>query len=112
MVLTHLGMFYLALRDPGQALFHFEQALELARAAGDRRHQGELLWYLAIQHAEVGQRAAALVQGEAAVNLMKEMGNPEATAYQEFLEKYRQDAAENPLQQPVASYQPVIISAT
>jgi tetratricopeptide (TPR) repeat protein len=85
------GLAYVKLRDPGQALTFFEQALGLARMVGHRRHEAELLWQLGIQHADIGQRDRAAARAQESVDLLHELGNPEATWYAHHLQQYRAD---------------------
>jgi tetratricopeptide (TPR) repeat protein len=66
------------------------EALLLARTLGDRQHEADLLWHLAIRHAEFSQREHAMVQAQAAVELMQQIGKPQARIYAEHLQRYRQ----------------------
>ncbi len=76
--------------------------MELARELGDQRHQAELLWKLAIQNAEVGEREQALAFGLESTHIMEKMGNPHAFAFAKHLEKYRLDANTGCLQETTA----------
>ena len=51
-----------------------EQALAVTRELGDRQQEADLLWQLGIQHAELGQRDAAVACLQAAVNLLRQLG--------------------------------------
>jgi hypothetical protein len=73
-----------------QALQAFGQALTLARELQHRKHEADLLWSLGIQYAELGQRDQALAYGQAAVEVMEKMRNPQAKVFAEHLRKYRQ----------------------
>jgi hypothetical protein len=74
-----------------------------------------LLWHLAVADAEAGQRLQAILHAQAAVSLMREMGNPKVQVYGEYLDKYRLDGAAGLKKEPVAvggsSGQPGVISA-
>jgi tetratricopeptide (TPR) repeat protein len=87
--LEQLGGTYGALRDHVRALSAYDQALTLARALDDRAHEAELLWYQAIQHAEMGQRDRAMTLGEEAIGLFGEMKSPAAGWLADNLQKYR-----------------------
>lgn len=63
--------------------------MALTRILGDRQHEADLLWHLAIRHAEGGQRDQTLAQAQAAVEVLERLGKPEARIYAEHLQKYR-----------------------
>ena len=73
------------------------EALTLARTLGDRQQEADLLWYLALGQAEMGQREQALGYGQAAVDLLEKWGKPQARVFREHLEQYRRGEAEIPL---------------
>jgi tetratricopeptide (TPR) repeat protein len=98
-VLDHQGTAFSALRRPAQALPAFAEALDLARALGDQRHEAELLWQLAVQYAELGQREKALAQGQAAVAVLEEKSHPHASWFADNLRKYRSGEAAGGLAQ-------------
>jgi tetratricopeptide (TPR) repeat protein len=103
--LDHLGIVRMVLRDHGGALAVALEALALAREVGDRPQQADLLWLVAVQHAELGQREQAISHGQAAVDLYQRMGRPEAGTYAEYLEKYRQAETASSLSgSPTASF--------
>lgn len=109
--LHRLGLAYSSLRDLARALAFIEQALAIAHAAGDRKHEIELLWSAAIQHAELGQRDQAIVQAQAAVDLLRIMDNPQAGWFAELLRKYRADetgfgSVDSPAAGPAAALGP------
>jgi tetratricopeptide (TPR) repeat protein len=85
----NLGYACAALHDHARAIGFYEQALALARQLGDRKHEAELLWYLAIQHAEIGQREQAIAQAEATVDFLRQAGKPQAAWFAHHLERYR-----------------------
>jgi tetratricopeptide (TPR) repeat protein len=87
--LDHTGLAYSSLRSYALAIGFFEEALKLAREVVDRKHQPELLWYLAIQHAELGQRDQAIARGQETVDMLKKAGKPQAAWFEHHLEKYR-----------------------
>jgi len=95
------------LRDPAGAIAFYEQALALAGKLGDWQHQVELLWFLAIQHAELGQRDQAIDRAQAAIDLLNARGNPQARFYANHLDQYRDGAMEGKLGRPVAHHQGV-----
>jgi tetratricopeptide (TPR) repeat protein len=95
--LERIGLAHSLRRDHAEALAAFGQALELARAVGHRKHQSELLWYLAILYADLGQRERALAAGQEAVDILEKIGAPQASWYAEHLRKYRAGEAAGPL---------------
>jgi tetratricopeptide (TPR) repeat protein len=88
--LTGLGLTCVRTGQQAQALAYFEQAAALAEQVGDRHNLADLLWYQAVQHAELGQRDQAFAKGQATVDILKKLGNPQATVFAEHLEKFRQ----------------------
>src|SRR5262249_50938858 len=68
---------------------------------GDRQHEADLLWQLAIQHAELGQQGQAVAQGEAAVALLEQRQHPHAAWFADNLRKYRAGEASTVLATPV-----------
>src|SRR5262249_19245996 len=60
---------------------------------GDHRHEADLLWYVAIESAELSRRDEALTHGELAIRLMDEMRNPKAAWFRQHLEKFRSGEA-------------------
>jgi tetratricopeptide (TPR) repeat protein len=89
LALERIGMAYARLNLPARALVAFEQALALAQALGHRKHAADLLWSAAIQHAELQQRDQAVANGQAALDLWRQMGNPQVVWYAEHLRKYQ-----------------------
>ena len=73
------------------------EALVLARSLGDRQQEAEVLWYLAIGNAEVGNRGLALAFGQATVDLLEKSAKPQASVFREHLEQYRRDEAKGAL---------------
>jgi tetratricopeptide (TPR) repeat protein len=95
--LNHLGIFYLRTGVPAEAFACLQEAHSLARAVGDRQHEAELLWLLAIACAEVGDRPQADAKAQAVIDLLNTMGKPQARVLAEHLEKYRAGASANAL---------------
>jgi len=87
--LDHLGLAFWCLRDYPQAFACYEEVLTLARQVTDWQHEAEILWYLAILHAERGQRQQAIARAEAAVDLFRKLGKPQASGLEGYLQKYR-----------------------
>ena len=79
-----------------QALDLLAGALALARTLGDRSHEADLLWHMAVRYAESRRREEALVSGQAAVDLLERLGNPQAGVYREHLQRFRQSDEEMP----------------
>jgi tetratricopeptide (TPR) repeat protein len=82
------------MRQPARALEAYREALELARELGDRPNQAELLWRMAIQHAELNDRAAALASGEASIDIFRALGNPQVDSLGGHLRNYAAGSAE------------------
>jgi tetratricopeptide (TPR) repeat protein len=91
--LERLGQAHANLRDPAVALGFYEQALTLAHQVGDRQHEADLLWYLAIQLAELGQQDRAIARAQAAVDLLQSLGKPKARWFAHHLHRYRMGEA-------------------
>jgi hypothetical protein len=75
----------------------------LTRALGDPTTETDLLWYLAIEHANLGQRAQADAHAQAAVDLLEYQGKPQAVCFAEHLQQYRQSDLGVPLGDPTAT---------
>jgi hypothetical protein len=60
----------------------------LARTTGDRQHEANLLWHLAIQKAELGKMEQAVQEGTAAISLFRNMANPQADIFEIHLKQY------------------------
>jgi len=86
----------------GRALAAYGEALALARALGDRRHEAELQWQLAVQYAELGRRDEAAEQGQAAVDVLEGMAHPHAAWFAENLHQYRTGESATGLRRPAA----------
>jgi tetratricopeptide (TPR) repeat protein len=87
--LEHQGFAYAQLRDHVRSAACFEEAARLAHEVGHRKNEAELLWYLAVQHAEMGRREEAVQNGQAAVDLLEKARNPQAAWYADHLRRYR-----------------------
>jgi tetratricopeptide (TPR) repeat protein len=87
--LEYQGFAFAQLRDHARSASCFDEAARLAREVGHRKHEAELLWYLAVQHAELGRREDAIRDGQAAVELLEKARNPQAAWYAEHLRRYR-----------------------
>jgi hypothetical protein len=61
-----------------QSLELISAALALARDLDDRAHEADLLWHMAVRHAEAGRREDALSHGQAAVGLVERLRNPDS----------------------------------
>jgi hypothetical protein len=77
------------LRDHAGALVCTEQGLALVKALGDRQHEANLLWFAALQHAELNQRDQAIAYAQEAVDLMTQLGKPQASWYAHHLAQYQ-----------------------
>jgi hypothetical protein len=95
--LERMGLAYARLNDPTRALACFDRALWFARSVGHRKHEADLLWYKAIQHAELGQRDLAVQHGQASIDIMQKMRNPQAAWYAEHLRKFEAGESEGGL---------------
>ena len=96
LALEHIAILCASAKNAHSISF-YDQALFLARACGDRRHEIKLLWQLGIQYAESGRAGEAISHCESAVNLMQEAGNPKAAWFADNLSKFRLDPAANGL---------------
>jgi tetratricopeptide (TPR) repeat protein len=103
MALERLGEAYSRMREPQQSLPYFERAVALALELRDKRHAAELLWQQGVQHAELGQRDLAIAKAEAAISLLRDLGNPQAGWLSEHLQQYRTSETGTPLQSAFVS---------
>jgi tetratricopeptide (TPR) repeat protein len=92
--LFHLGLGSISMLDWPKALKVFDECLTLSGIMGDRKHMTELLWYMAIVHAELGQRDLAMAKGQEVVTLLKGKRDPQAAWFAHHLENYEVSIAE------------------
>jgi tetratricopeptide (TPR) repeat protein len=90
--LNDLGLAYAGLGNPARGLELLGEALTIARAVGDKKHEAELIWEQGVRHAEMGRADVAMTHAQAAVDLMRELGRPEAMTYSEHLLRYHLDS--------------------
>jgi tetratricopeptide (TPR) repeat protein len=93
--LERLGLSSWHLRDYRGALTLFDQALTLTRQLSDRHQEATLLWHQAVQYAELGQREAAIANGEESIALFRALGKPQAASYGSYLQRYRINLDQN-----------------
>ena len=80
--------------DLSGAIDLLADSLALARSLGDRLHEADLLWHMAVRYAESGRRGEALASGQAAVDLFARLGSPQAKVYREHLSRFQQGTEE------------------
>jgi tetratricopeptide (TPR) repeat protein len=88
-VLANLGTVLASKRDFGEALVAADHALTLAREVGDRHHEADLLWFQAIQHAELGRQDRASDLAQAAIDIHATLRSPHVGWLTSHLKKYR-----------------------
>lgn len=71
LALGNLGEAYLAQRDVGQAMETLQHAFDMCAKIGDIAGQGHALFHLALANEQHGERARAIAQAEAALELLK-----------------------------------------
>jgi tetratricopeptide (TPR) repeat protein len=86
--LEHLGHAWTNLSDPARSLAAHSEALNLARAVGDRQHEAKLIWYIAIQYADMGLRDQAIASARESVEAFASLKRPEAAWYEDHLRQY------------------------
>jgi tetratricopeptide (TPR) repeat protein len=91
MILERLGMAHANMRDPVGALNLLNKAMEMTRAAGDRQQETRLLWTQAIAYADLNQRDQAIACAQESIDLLRNLGKPEASWYGAQLQRYRMD---------------------
>ena len=74
--------------DDAGSLARFEEARAIAAELGDRRHEAELLWNSAIQHAALGRKERAIAHAQHAVDLLLNLDHPAAKWYAHHLANY------------------------
>lgn len=109
--LQYLGDCYSGLRDPARAIAFYDQALAIARAVGDRYQEPNLLWSLAIQNAQLGQRDQVFAWAQAAIDLWEKLADPRARWFASNLQKYRLGDPDGELAGTAHFGQPVVASA-
>jgi tetratricopeptide (TPR) repeat protein len=87
--LERLGHALTIMGNPVQAQARYNEALTIAREVGDKVQEADLLWYQAIVEADLGRRDQAVVWGQAAIDLLRKLGSPSASALTDHLHKYR-----------------------
>ena len=92
LTLAQLGLLRASAGDPAGARDYFAQALAFARELGDNKHQPELLWYLSIQCAQMGEREQAIAYAQATVDFLTAAGKPQAAWYAHYLDRYRTES--------------------
>lgn len=100
--LHHTGLARMLRGEYNSALALGEESLALAEELGDRPHNAELHWFVALQHAELGQREQAVTQGQAAVDVYRQLGRAEAGSYAEYLRQYVEEETACRLGGPVS----------
>lgn len=80
-----------ALGDHAASIARLDEARVAAAATADRRHEADLLWRAAIQHAELGRRDRAIDAAGDAVGLLRMLGHPAAGWYAKHLADFRAD---------------------
>lgn len=93
LALDRLAVACLGLGDATGASVHIEQARLLAAELNDHKHEADLLWRAAILHADRGQRFSAVQSAQAALALLRQLGNPTADWYAQHLIRYRADGS-------------------
>lgn len=87
--LEHLGMALMAAKRYVEALSTISAALALARELRDSHHEADLLWLLAITHADLDQRENAIRRAEEAISLYRQQGSPYVSWLTEQMQHYR-----------------------
>ena len=88
LALDRLGQARSRLGEHVDALACFVRALEIASGLGDGRHEADLLWRVAIEHAELDRPGQAAAHARAAVALMRRLGLPQAAWYAHHLDGF------------------------
>ena len=63
---------------PRRAIEYYEQHLEIAREAGDRRGEGTALWNRALALDKLGRRDEAIADARATLEIFEEIEDPNA----------------------------------
>lgn len=86
--LENQGVAWARLGEHARALTSYEEALNLAKSVEDIEHQAELMWFVAIEHAEMGQRDQAIVHARNSIGLFEQLGNPQTPLLTKNLESF------------------------
>src|SRR5262249_17256747 len=87
--LGNLGEAYRELSDYHRAIELYEQGLAIAREIGDRSGEGIALGNLSLNLDNLGQRAEAIAQAEAALKALGEIESPLADEVRQQLAEWR-----------------------
>ncbi len=91
MALNSLGNAYLALNQPQRALELYEKSLAVARETANRRGEGRTLWNIGLALYQLGNREQAVANAEAALEIYKQIGIPDADRVQQRLNEWRNE---------------------
>ncbi len=87
-VVERLGHARCGLGDLAGAVPWLEAARLLAHSLGQPWQEADLLWQLAMLHAELGRSAEAAAHGQAAVERMEQLHHPQAAVYADHLRRF------------------------
>lgn len=88
MALYRLGNVWTSLRDPIRSGTFYEQALAVAKAIGDRQHEAELNWQLAIINEDIGRREQALLRANTTVAILRDIQHPHADWFADHVQQF------------------------
>jgi len=86
--LERLGLVEAKVGDARRGLALLEEALALARTVGDRQHEADLLWEIAIQEADQGRHKRTAESARSAILVLEALANPEARVLATHLQAY------------------------
>jgi tetratricopeptide (TPR) repeat protein len=105
-VLANLGSVLASKRDFSEAILATDHALNIAREVGDRHQEADLLWFQAIQNAELGRAERASELAQAAIDIHATLRSPHVGWLTSHLKKYRPIPSRSVLGTAVAGMAP------
>ena len=88
-ILANLGIVLAGKRDFSEALVTTDHALALARELGDRSHEADLLWFQAVQHAELAHDEVASKLAQEAIDVHATLRSPHVGWLTSHLKRFR-----------------------
>jgi tetratricopeptide (TPR) repeat protein len=91
LTLEQLAKLYASRGDAVRTIAAYEQAIALANQLGHRQHEADLLWTLAIHHADAGRREQAERLAQTALERFAELDHPNVSLLSDHLQQYQRE---------------------
>jgi tetratricopeptide (TPR) repeat protein len=93
LTLEQLGKLFASQGDAVRTIAAYEQAIALAQQLGHGQHEADLLWTLAIHHADAGRREQAVRLAQTALERFAELDHPSVSVLSDHLQRYQQEGS-------------------